>query len=205
MCAQHNYCEKLRPRAARQQAAVNRHSADSTRAAVLIVTIVSRYAGRTCACGGEGTLASARFIVMTQLFPSLPAPPARREEEGASERATLISFDLPLPPPRRRHLRRGRRQYHYSFNSGRLLDVLDCTRFVSFPPFAINFWHGIASLPIPQSAGRGGTWREGEVACSHWGLAGILSRSSPRRQAATTKVESVECRCHCGGGFHCNV
>ena len=81
--------------AAMQQAAVNRHSADSDRAAVLIVTIVSRYTGRTCACGGGGTLASARFIVMTQLFPSLPAPSAR-EEEGGRERATLISFDLPL-------------------------------------------------------------------------------------------------------------
>ena len=72
--------------AAMQQAAVNRHSADSTRAAVLIVTIVSRYAGRTCACGGEGRdFGLGAFYCYDSPLPVLAgaAAPAR-EEEGAS-------------------------------------------------------------------------------------------------------------------------
>ena len=74
--------------AAMQQAAVNRHSA-----AVLIVTIVSRYAGRTCACGGEGRdFGLGAFYCYDSTLPVLAGAAGERGRGSERARACHANF-----------------------------------------------------------------------------------------------------------------
>ena len=175
----------------RQQAAVNRHSADSTRAGrgldrddcfTLHWTDVRMWRRRNFGLGA--------FYCYDSTLPVLAG--AAGERGRGSERATLISFDLPLRRAAATSDEDAAKIIIPSTRGGRLLDVLDCTRFVSFRPFAINFWHGIASLPIPQSAGRGGDVERGRGSLFALGTGrnslSLSPTSTGRRAATTTKV-----------------